>query len=349
MDLGNQTDAQVDTLIKNAMERNNISVLSLAVVKDGIIKCAGYGTADRENRIRAAPETAYHIGSVGKQFIATGIMLLVENRQLGLDDSAVRYLRGAPTEWSGITVRHLLTHTAGLRREPVGYDPDVDTPDADLIRNSYSRDLLFPPGRDYAYSNLGYFLLAELIRVVTGDRWSKFIESRVFAPAGLNMTRPTDRTDDLPRLAKGYRWRNGRWIPARRPVGLRPSGAFVSTVLDLAKWDQVLRTDQVLARASREPMWTRVPLSSGETSNYGFGWLLAPQRGRVLQVFHAGRPRSGGFRAAMRRYLDEDLAVVVLTNSHDAIGLRPPDIADLYRSRAPTAEIEERHDEIDDN
>lgn len=288
LDLGKQADARVDALIKDAMERKNISALSLAIVKDGIIKCAGYGIADRENNIRATPETAYNIGSVGKQFLAAGVVLLVEDRQMRLDDEAVRYLRGAPAEWSGITVRHLLTHTSGLRREPVGYDPNMEQSDAHLIRNSYGNDLLFRPGSGFAYSNLGYFVLAEVVRVVTGDRWSRFIEKRVFAPAGLNMTRPADRTDSLPRLATGYRWRNGRWIHARNPRGLRPSGAFFSTALDLAKWDRALRTDQVLTRASREAMWARVSLSGGEMTNYGFGWVLAPRKGRVQLVFHTG-------------------------------------------------------------
>jgi CubicO group peptidase (beta-lactamase class C family) len=106
------------------MQRQRIPGLSLAVIKDGaIIKAAGYGVADTRLKTPAQAETVYKIASVSKQFIATGIMLLIQERQIGLDEPINKNLEGAPAAWEAITIRHLLTHTSGLVREAPGFDP----------------------------------------------------------------------------------------------------------------------------------------------------------------------------------------------------------------------------------
>jgi CubicO group peptidase (beta-lactamase class C family) len=103
---------ETDDYIKAQMQKQNIPGLSLAVIKDGeIIKVEGYGLANIKLKIPAKPETVYKIASVSKQFIATGIMLLAQEGELGLDDPISKYLEGTPATWKGITIRHLLTHT----------------------------------------------------------------------------------------------------------------------------------------------------------------------------------------------------------------------------------------------
>ena len=179
---------KTDDFIKAQMKRQNISGLSLVVVKDGqIIKSAGYGVADRKRKIPATPETVYKIASVSKQFIATGIMLLAQDGQVSVDDAVSRYLEGTPDSWKPITIRHLLTHTAGLVREAPGFDPRKVQSDADVIRTTYAMPPLYT-GEKYEYSNTGYFALAEIIRKVSGRPWSEYLADRVFKPAGMNTT-----------------------------------------------------------------------------------------------------------------------------------------------------------------
>src|SRR6187431_2410368 len=127
---------QTDDYIKTRMDQFHLPGLSLVVVKDGkIVKAAAYGVSDRERRTPAAPETVFKIGSVSKQFIATGIMLLVQEGRLRVDDPISKYLDGTPTSWSGITIRHLLTHTSGIQREAPAFDPWKVQPDIDVIRS----------------------------------------------------------------------------------------------------------------------------------------------------------------------------------------------------------------------
>jgi CubicO group peptidase (beta-lactamase class C family) len=308
-----QTD-RTDIFIKAEMERQRIPGLSLAVLKEGqIVKIAGYGVASLDLKTAATPETIYKIASVSKQFIATGIMLLVQEGKVGLNDPVRKYLERSPDEWKAITIRHLLTHTSGLVRDAPGFDPSKVQLDAEVIQTAYRSPLHFAPGDKWEYSNLGYFILAEVIRKVSNRHWAEYLSEKVFKPSGMTMTYPTNTGVSLPNRAVGYS-DNARLLVAADWRALRPSGAFLSTVTDLARWDAALYTDKILTDASRRQMWTPVTLNNGTSHPYGFGWELVSFRGRRL-VYHSGGVP--GFRAQFARFADDKLTVIVLMNLDD--------------------------------
>jgi D-alanyl-D-alanine carboxypeptidase len=307
---------QVDDYVKAEMQKQRIPGLSLAVVKEGkVIKVEGYGLANVEHNVPARPETVYKIASVSKQFLATGIMLLVQEGKIGIDDKVGRYLDGTPESWNGITIRHLLTHTSGIVREGPAFDPFKDQKDIDVIKSAYPLPLRFPTGEKYEYCNVGYFSLAEIISKISGKPWSDFMNERVFAPLGMAATQPTSFSAIVPNRASGYEWRNDQMRNAGEYIALRPSGAFLSTVLDLAKWDAALYTEAFLKQATREQMWTPVKLNSGATYLYGFGWSLE-RLGKHRRVDHGGS--LPGFRSHFMRLPDDKLSIIVLTNSGSA-------------------------------
>ena len=305
---------KIDDYLRAEMQKQNVPGLSLAVVKDGkIIKAEGYGLADVKQRIPATAETVYKIGSVSKQFIATGIMLLVQEGRLRLEDHVHQYLAGTPPAWKDITIRHLLTHTSGIIREAPGFDPFKVQNDADVIRTAYPLPLRFAPGEKWEYCNVGYFALAEIIRKVSGRPWTDYLDEKVFKPSGMDTTRPTNSKERLSNRALGYAGDENR-KNADDWTALRPSGAFLSTVLDLAKWDAVLNTDKVLTESSRRQMWTPVRLNDGKTHPYGFGWELDSMKDRK-QVHHGGS--MPGFRSQFARFVDDRVSVIVLINADD--------------------------------
>ena len=168
---------QTDDYIKAQIDQFHLPGLSLAVVQDGkIVKAAAYGLSDRERRTAAAPETVYKIGSVSKQFIATGIMLLVQDGRLAVEDRISRYLDGTPPAWEPVTIRHLLTHTGGILRESPAFDPWKVQSDADVVKAAYGVPLRFPPGTKWEYCNVGYFALAQIITRVAGKPWHQFLD-----------------------------------------------------------------------------------------------------------------------------------------------------------------------------
>ena len=281
---------KVDDYIKQRMRKRQIPGLSLAVIKDGkLIKAEGYGLANVETKTPATPQTVYKIASISKPFLAAGIVLLVQDGKLRLDDKLSQYLDNSPGSWKDITIRHLLTHTAGLVEDPPGFEPFKAQPDAEVIKKAHSRALLFAPGERWSYSNLGYFILGEILTRVSGKPWSQFLSERLLHPAGMTATRTTTTTDLVPQRASGYELTRlfGTLRKAEDWVAVRPSGGLLSTVLDLAKWDAALSSDTILSAASREQMWTPVKLNNGTTHPYGLGWFVDKWQGH-RRISHQG-------------------------------------------------------------
>jgi D-alanyl-D-alanine carboxypeptidase len=313
----------VDDVVRSWIEKQHVPAAVIAVVKDGaLIKVEGYGLADVEHRIPARAETVFKIGSLSKQFIATGIMLLVQDGRLGVDDLVGTHISGTPSTWAAITLRHLLTHTSGLPREAPGFDVNKLQPDIDVIKTAFPTALASAPGDKYEYSNLGYFVLAEVIRRVSGKAWGDFLRERVFAPLGMTATRVTSLTDIVPDRARGYAWREGRLQNEDDWPAVRPSGAFLSSALDLAKWEMALLGDRILKEPARREMWAPVRLNDGRTFPYGFGWQLDdwPADSKVPtgvpMIRHGGS--MNGFRAGYSRWPRQRLTVIVLTNLSNA-------------------------------
>jgi D-alanyl-D-alanine carboxypeptidase len=312
----------VDRFVAAEMARMRIPGLSLAVVRAGkVIKAQGYGLADLEHGVPVTPRTVFKIGSVSKQFIATGIMLLAQDGRLGVDDMVVKHFAGAPESWRGITLRHFLTHTSGVLREGPAFDPLKVQPDSVVVRSAFERPLEFPTGSKYQYCNVCYFALADVIARASGKPWDVFLAERVFRPLGMTATRATTVTGLVPHRARGYSWRDSGYVNAPDLLAVRPSGAFLSTVLDLARWDAALYEDRVLTKSSREAMWKPVRLTGGGSYGYGFGWTLDSVDGH-WRVHHGGS--LPGFRAEMARFPNDSLTVIVLANSD---GAQPSQIA----------------------
>jgi CubicO group peptidase (beta-lactamase class C family) len=304
------------------MEKQHVPAAAIAVIRDGaLVKAEGYGFADVEHRVPARADTVFKIGSVSKQFIATGIMLLVQDGKLGVGDKVSKYLQGTPATWGAITIRHLLTHTSGIVREAPGFDVNRIQPDITVIETAYPLPLRFTPGEKYEYCNVGYFILAEIIHRVSGKPWAAFLTERVFVPLGMTATRVTTLGEIVPNRARGYAWRANTLQNEDDWPAVRPSGAFLSTVLDLAKWEAALVGDQILKAPTKKEMWTPVTLNDGRTYPYGFGWQLddwpagSPAPTGEPMIRHGGA--MNGFRAGYSRWPGRRLTVIVLTNLSD--------------------------------
>ena len=319
---------QTDDFIRAEMRRQNIPGLSLVVLRRGeVVKAEGYGLANIKLKIPATAQTVYRIASVSKQFIAAGIMVLVQDGRLDLGDSISKHLGGAPPQWNGITIRHLLTHTSGLVPEALGFDPFKTQSDASLISTAYPVPLRFAPGEKWEYSNTGYYVLAEIIRTASGRPWPEYIRDKVFRPSGMNSTWPTNTSEAVPNRAQGY-VDNDALREAPEWLALRPSGAFLSTAMDLAKWDATLYTDNVLNESTRRQMWTPVTLNDGSSYPYGFGWMFVDVNGHRLVHHPGGMP---GARADISRFVDDGLTIILVMNLDDVdINAIVAGVAKLY-------------------
>lgn len=311
---------KVDDYIRTRMQKQRIPALSLAVVRDGkIIKTRGYGFANLELNTPASSETVYQMASVTKQFVATAMMLLVQDRKISLEDKISTYVEFSPDTWKEITIRHLLTHTSGITNHLNLVDEDAgegreDTTPEKIIHSVIGLPLEFAPGEKWSYSNTNYVLLSIIVHRVSGKPYDAFLEERVFKPLGMEATRRSSLDEIISNRAAGYVWATGRM---RNSIYLNPTlwdngdGGMLSTALDLAKWDAALYTDRILTASSREQMWTPVKLNNGAIAAYGFGWRVEEVRGHRCIYHTGGRP---GTSVAIYRYVDDKLTVIALTN-----------------------------------
>ena len=330
---------EVSRSVRAEMQKQQIPGLALLVSRNGLpIRAEGYGLANVELKVPVLPETLFQSGSVGKQFTATAIMMLAEQGKLGLDDPISKYFSGAPQWWKDVTIRQLLSHTAGFGDYPKDFDFRKDYTEDEMVRIVEAIPPAYTPGTSWTYSNLGFLTLGILIHRVTGEFYGDFLQQNIFKPLGMSTTRIINEADVIPNRASGYRLvggqlKNQEWVSPT--VNTTADGSLYFSILDLVKWDAALYTDKLLKRGDLQQMWTVAPLRDGKpnSGHYGFGWFVESRKGHRI-VEHEGQWQ--GFETQISRYVDDELTVVILTNLGSAKPQRIADgVAAIYLAKPP--------------
>ena len=276
-----------------------------------------YGHANLEDSVATKPRTVFRIGSVTKPFTATAVIQLVQEGRITLDDSIQQFLPTFPTQGHRVTIRHLLTHTSGIRSytSVKGYDPNLDAPPDSVIALIARQPFDFPPGERFLYNNSGYYLLGIILERVTGHPYHRVVQNRFTAPLGLPDTRYCFLRPVIPRRAAGYTVDGGPFINARYNAMSQPfaAGGLCSTVLDLVTWARTLFSGQMIRPDLLEAMTTPARLKDGSTTGYGFGLSIDAFDGH-RRISHGGG--INGFTSSLAYYPDDDLTIVVLANAN---------------------------------
>jgi CubicO group peptidase (beta-lactamase class C family) len=233
------------------------------VAKDGqIVLRKGYGLANRATNTPMTPATVVQIGSNTKDFTTVAILQLMERGKLALSDSIAKYFRNVPEDKRGIKIDHLLRHRAGFDQH-LGGDFEAVSRDDEIAR-AMSGKLLFPPGADRKYSNIGYSLLAAIVELTTGVSYDEYVRDNILKPLGLHETGLLLPRFDPKRLAHGYR--DGRDMGSflERPLAadgpywnLRGNGGMLSTVTDMHRFYTALMSDGPLLKPASRDLFFR--------------------------------------------------------------------------------------------
>ena len=318
---------------------------AVGVAQNGrIVLERAYGLADLERDVRNRPDTVFEAGSVAKQFTAAAILLLARDGRLSLDDPARKYVPELPDYGTPITIRHLLTHTSGLRDwgEIAGIagwprERRVHTQAQVLDIVQRQRALNFTPGTHYSYSNTGYNLAAIIVARVSGQTFAEFTGKRIFEPLGMTHT---SWRDDHTRVVKGralaYREARDGFHTAMPFENVYGQGGLLTTVGDLLRWNENFERPKVGdAEFVREAQQPGV-LNDGRNHGYALGLSVGTYMG-VSQVAHGGS--TAGYTAHLARYPQQRLSVAVLCNLAGSVAEQSARaVADIFLGSAVSAE-----------
>jgi CubicO group peptidase (beta-lactamase class C family) len=317
---------QVDLLFDTWHRPDSPGAAVLVMHQGEVVHARGYGMASLEHGVPIRPGTVFDIASVSKQFAGYAIALLEADGALDVDDDVRRHIPELPDFGRTITIRHLLHHTSGLRDWPgslamAGWDWEDVLSYEQILRMAYHQvDLNFDPGSEYAYSNTGYNLLAEVVARVSGQSFRAFCQERIFEPLGMRRTHfHDDHTEVVPGRAASYRpvtGESGRRELRRVTSNLTAVGSssLFTTVEDLARWIRHLEDPSPDRADAVARIHERGVLTSGDTIAYAWGQNVDRILG-VPAVSHGGS--WAGYRSTLTRFPEQGLAVVILANTSD--------------------------------
>lgn len=316
--------AALSARIEREMRLERIPAVSIAVVDHGrTVWAQGFGTARAKGNVPATANTVYRIGSVSKLFTDIGVMQLVERGELDLDAPLARYLpdfRPANPFGGEITLRELMSHRAGLVREPPtgNYFDSTDAVLAHMVASLNRTSLVYAPGTQTKYSNAGIGTVGFVLEHLKKEPFAAYLKRSVLEPAGLSHSAFAPEPAIAAGLADGRMWtRHGTDFPAPTfQLGMAPAGSMYSTVHDLVRFMQLLIAGgqgpggTVLQRATLEQMW-----QPQFGSRFGLGFALDSLDGRRV-VGHGGAIY--GFATEMKVMPDDSMGVVVV-GTKDAV------------------------------
>ena len=302
---------------------------SVAVLQDGeVIFSKGYGSANLEYDIPVTPETMFHVASVSKQFTVFAILLLAEEGKLNFDDDIRQYIPEVPDFGHTITLRHLASHTSGMRDQwnllrMAGWRlDDVITTEHVLKIVARQKELNFKPGEEFLYSNTGFTLLAEVVARVSGKSFAQFTQERLFTP--LNMSNSLfydDHQKIVSNRAYSYEPNGSGYKKSVLSFSNVGATSLFTTAEDLLKWSANYTEPTVGSPAIIKQMNTLASLNNGETFGGAYGQFISHYKG-IKYFQHSGG--DAGFRSYLARFPNQNLAIAILNNGADA---RPWELA----------------------
>lgn len=321
---------------------------AVAVVKDGtILYKKGYGIANLEYDIPISPSSIFHIASVSKQFTVFSILLLEKQGKLSLDDDIRKYIPEVPDFGKTITLRHLASHTSGLRDQwnllsMAGWRmDDVITKEHVLKLVSKQKELNFDPGEEYVYCNTGFTLLAEVVSRMSEMSFAEFTKRNIFDPLQMNNTLFYDDHEKIVKnRAYSYNSDSGGYKKSVLNYANVGATSLFTTVEDLSLWTMNFSNPTIGDSTLVNKMNTLAILNNGKTFGGALGQFVGEYRG-YNEIQHGGA--DAGYRSYLTRFPDENFAVVVFSNSAEFNASRMAHkVVDIYLKD----EMEPKNEEV---
>jgi CubicO group peptidase (beta-lactamase class C family) len=289
------------------------------------------GLADAAAGVPCTPRTRFQLCSISKQFAAVAALLLAEDGRLALDDPVDRWLPGGAPQWSGVTLHHLLSHTAGVPHwlEAPGLDPAEPTPVTERLKAIQAAPLRTAPGQAWHYSSPGFVLVGLIVERASGQPYAQFLTERILDPLDLTATSIGGPPPEP--AARGYR--DGQPVTPFDLAAMAGTGDIWSTAADLAQFTAVLHGGNLITDESLHAMLTpHAPIEDDDetliTTGYGYGMFTGIFAGEAAYYHPGDNP---GYQSLSVWLPDLAVSLVVLANDESV------SMTDLLRQLLPAA------------
>lgn len=351
--LGSSVNAQenvpdfsdLEAIINQQLEAQNTNGFAISLVQDGeVIYAQGFGVRDKETNDPVTADTIFRIGSTTKPLTTIGLLMLVEEGLIDLDESVATYVPEFTIN-DDITVRHLLSHTAGLKDRAIPYGPTHPEALAEFVASFDETASFSEPGDVFSYSNPGFNVAGHVIEAVSGQWYADYMAEAVFAQLDMQHSTLYPTVAMTYPLAQGYQ--QGQLVrPNPDNVEEYPAGFIFSSVTDIARLmtfilqdgtlDDETILDEALVLEMKTPQTARISSNNGE--GYGLGLFISNYRGTDL-IGHDGG--INGYGSYMNTVPEYGLGISMLYNN-DAFDATPifDAVLDLLTDLPPEAQNE---------
>lgn len=318
-DLTGSEEKKVKQFMSDFTKKKKFDGTVLVLHKGKVIFDESYGFADKENKLAFTDDLPFPIGSITKSMTATAILQLEEKGKLSVSDKLSKYMPDFPNS-KKITIANLLNHSSGL----------IDFLEVDEIKNKYTKyhsekeifasfkdkPLKSEPGDKYTYVNSDYYLLGKIIEIVSGEKYSTYLQKHIFDRAGMNKTFILNDENSSLMKIKGYE--NGKLTKNLHPSLLYAIGDVISTKSDLSKYILALENNQLLTKKQLSKMTSPTIKIRGNLMGYGYGWYVADSFLSFDEKQYSHGGSLPGMRSGLVRFPDKDLTIIFFSNNGEA-------------------------------
>lgn len=297
---------------------------AIAIGRDGkILWSEGFGFADLANHKPVTSQTQFRIGSVSKPLTAAGLMLLVQQDKIGLDDDIHKYVPDFPDKGGLITIRELAGHLAGIRHyrgDEFYSNRHYGSAQAGL-KIFQDDPLLFQPGQKFSYSSYGYNLISVAMEPAAHEQFRDWMKQSIFTPLQMHNTIPDEARHEPPQCTCFYQLgadkKNFSLAPSVDNGHKLASGGFLSTPEDLVRFGLAMLHPGLLKQTSLDTMFTAQKTAAGQSTGYGIGWFIRRDLHGHRLWSHSGGAVGGS--ADLLIYPDNGLIIAIASNYEDTL------------------------------
>ncbi|WP_299278189.1 serine hydrolase [uncultured Psychroserpens sp.] len=342
--LAQVNSAEIDRIINNVVKTNGPGAIVYVKQKGKVLYEKAFGKSNIELNVDMKTKNTFNIASISKEFTAMSILQLMEKGKLSLEDNLNKYLPNYSKNGDKIKIKHLLSHTSGLKSHTDTIWANTDGrryfESMENVLNYFKKDVIkFEPGERHDYCNLNFNVLAYIIEQTSGMSYSEYVEEHIFKPLDMTDSYIPNEGQVIPNLSTGYELKDNKIVYARYHSlnQTRGSSSIHTTVQDLAKWYEGLMNSKVVSRTTLRKAWSPFVLNNGMSEVYGYGFYSGEKFNKTA-IFHNGF--IFGYSTSDMYFPEDDLLILVASNISDINVINTNNIifdiaANIYKKNTP--------------